>query len=82
MDDELAALVVDLALAVELADDDAIDPDFAADLLDRVAKHVDSLPIDDRRGFEAYLERRAAAEPDAGARAALEAMLASLRDAT
>ena len=80
MDDALAALVVDLALAVELADDDAIDPDFAADLLDLVAKHVDGLPGEGRRAFEAYLARRAAGERDGGARAALQAMLESLRD--
>ena len=80
MDEALAALVVDLALAVELADDDAIDPDFAADLLDLAADGVERLGEPARAAFEAYLERRAATETAAAARAALESFLGTLRD--
>jgi hypothetical protein len=67
----LIRALANMLVAIELADDDAVDPETAAQLLDDLAADLEDLSDEDAHRVLTELHALAAAEPDPDRRAIL-----------
>ena len=60
--DALLAALLDCVTALDLSDDELVDPGFASDVLGDVTGHLDALGAEDRALLVTLIEQRAASE--------------------